>query len=240
MTQHTDDSSCQYGKQLVPRIVGSKIPRQNDHQLWMIFTLAHFKPFHVLVPFIEKNSSLEDSYLNFSFSNRSLMIMKNWEETHECEDKRDEERLRKRIAATSESVAMTNALAVQKTQSRTEDSDDDDTFLPLSKKNPFKDFVVLQAIHVLEQAEWLVSPFHSAKITTSSATSLKKDSPFSKISASQLKLWMTSVKNQERIITQLRQNSSSTHLQPHSKVDINETEGSDSFFNFPSIILPDN
>lgn len=166
--------------------------------------------------------------------------MKNWEETHECEDKRDEERLRKRIAATSESVAMTNALAVQKTQSRTEDSDDDDTFLPLSKKNPFKDFVVLQAIHVLEQAEWLISPFHSAKIMTSSATSLKKDSPFSKISASQLKLWMTSVKNQERIITQLQQNSSSTHLQPHSKVDINETEGSDSFFNFPSIILPDN
>ena len=55
LTQHTDDSSCQYGKQLVPRIVGSKIPRQNDHQLWMFFTLAHFKPFHVSVPFIEKN-----------------------------------------------------------------------------------------------------------------------------------------------------------------------------------------
>ena len=41
---------------------------------------------------------------------RSLSVMKNWEATHECEDKRDEERLRKKAAITSESSEMTKSV----------------------------------------------------------------------------------------------------------------------------------
>ena len=36
--------------------------------------------------------------------------MKNWEATHECEDKCDEERLRKKAAITSESSEMTKSV----------------------------------------------------------------------------------------------------------------------------------
>lgn len=121
LVQHSDDSCSQYGKQLVPRVIGTTIPCQNDKRSWMLFTLAHFKPFHV--SFIDDTSCLEDIFRSYPFSDRSLSIMNNWEEIHKCEDERDHERLRKREAATSECVAMTNTLAHSGCESIVNDTD---------------------------------------------------------------------------------------------------------------------
>ena len=83
--------------------------------------------------------------LTTSFPSQIKACLKNWEETHECEDKCDEERLRKKIALTSESVAMTNGLAHtdQQINSNADSSDDEDPSYPVTQKNTFKDFFFL-------------------------------------------------------------------------------------------------
>ena len=217
-------------------MIGSTIPRQYDRQSWMFFTLAHFKPFHFSLPFIEKDSQLHDTYHNFPFSDQSLFIMKNWEETHECEDKRDEERLRKRIALTTESIAMTNGLAHadQQINSNADSSDDEDPSYAVTQKNTFKDFVLLQTIRILEQSQWLIPP-HQVRVTNPSTISddlLKNMSSFPNISPSQLQQWTSSIKNQERSIALIRQNASSSNIT--TKTDIKDTilEAGDSTINF--------
>ena len=151
LIQHTNEIDQRNGKQYVPRIVGSKIPRENTGSEWKLFTLAHFKPFNITHPLIENESTLEKTYDSFCFSERSLLVMKNWEAIHECEDKRDEERLRKRAEMTSESTAMTKSL----NENLPLEIDDPDISIVV-KRTPLKDFHILQAIHVLEESNWLI------------------------------------------------------------------------------------
>lgn len=89
--------------------------------------------------------------------------MRNWEDIHECEDERDNERLRKKASLTTESLAMTNAL------NQTSDKlQDDDISLPSATHNfACKDFLVLQTIHVLEQSQWLSSSKNWAPLSSS-------------------------------------------------------------------------
>ena len=54
--------------------------------------------------------TVEDHYDSFQFSNRSRAIMQNWEDIHECEDERDDKRLQKKAALTTESLVMTKAM----------------------------------------------------------------------------------------------------------------------------------
>ena len=44
LVQHTDKALGQNGKQYVPRVIGSNIPREHTGEQWMLFTLAHFRP----------------------------------------------------------------------------------------------------------------------------------------------------------------------------------------------------
>ena len=78
--------------------------------------------------------------------------MKNWEATHECEDKCDEERLCKRAAITSESSEMTKSVNhLSNLDSKFTD------IISLLKQTSCKDFIVLQTIQILEQSRWLMS-----------------------------------------------------------------------------------
>ena len=113
----------------------------------------------------------------------------------------------------TESVAMTNGLAHanQRNDSNADESDDEDASYPLTKKDAFKDFLLLQVIRVLEQSQWLIPP-HQVHITipsTISHDSLKNISSFPNISPSQLQQWTSSINNQERSIALIRQNTSS-------------------------------
>ena len=73
--------------------------------------LAHFKPFSPEIPLIEKNKLIESTFNDFAFSEKSKLIMKNWEAIYECEDERDADRLHKRAALAKESQALTQSMA---------------------------------------------------------------------------------------------------------------------------------
>ena len=230
LIQRMNDNCPENGKQYVPRIIGAHIPREANNIQWKIFTLAHFKPFDAEHPLLKHGDSIEDTFHSFPFSTRSRMTMKNWEDVHECEDKRDEDRLRKRMALTAESLAMTKT--VNETSMKL-DLDDTDIILPFTQ-TARKDFVVLQAIHVLEQSHWLTSPFHH----TSTSNSLPSHhASFPIPSASQLKAWMKSLKQQEKIIAHSRQNGNSSCDSSALKTETIKDAIND-FNAFPSFPIP--
>ena len=77
----------------MPRVVGASIPRSTSRTHWMLFALAHFKPFdcdHPLLPNTSLNM-IENIFNNYLFSPRSRLVMKQWEAVHECQDERDAE-----------------------------------------------------------------------------------------------------------------------------------------------------
>ena len=230
LIQHTDENCSEHGKQYVPRIIGTNIPREDNILEWKIFTLAHFKPFDAAHPLIEKGCSIEDTFESYTFSSRSHLIMKNWEDIHECEDKRDEERLRKRMALTAESLAMTKT--VNDTSSKAE-SDDRDFISPLTNTAQ-KDFVILQVLHILEQSQWLTSPHHPPQLNPDAllppSISLPMPSP------PQLKVWMKSMKDQEKKIAETRQNGNASIDSSFINFnDIKNTEYQSDSFYLPSI-----
>ena len=131
---------------------------------------------------------------------------------------------------------MTNGLAHadQQINSNAGSSNDEDPSYPVTQKNTFKDFVLLQTIHILEQSQWLIPP-HQVRVTNPSTISddlLKNMSSFPNISPSQLQQWTSSIKNQEQYIALIRQNASSSNIA--TKTDVKDTilEAGDSTINF--------
>ena len=215
LLQHTNDLTGQTGKQFVPRIIGSNIPRKHSDKQWMIFTLAHFKPFDHCHPLIDRESSIEETYRSFSFSQRSQTIMQNWEDIHECEDERDKERMRKRSAITAESLAMSDT--INRTFPNIDHNDVD--IILNSKKIAHKDFIVLQTIHALEQSQWLTSLNFRDHTTITKSYVPSYPTP----STQQFKEWKNSVKIQENIIARRRQTGDVLqHLQQNSVIEKTE------------------
>lgn len=68
LLQHTNDNSGETGKQYVPRVIGSNIPREHTGKRWKLFALAHFKPFDDMHPLLEKKVSIDECYENYHFS----------------------------------------------------------------------------------------------------------------------------------------------------------------------------
>ena len=68
------------------------IPRHGSTH-YNLFLLAHFKPFSKECPLWDKELGVNKTFDQFHFSNTAQEIMHNWEAIHECEDKRDAERL---------------------------------------------------------------------------------------------------------------------------------------------------
>ena len=221
LVEHTNEECGQTGKQFVPRIIGATIPREKTGLQWKIFILAHFKPFSFSDPLIRNGETIKNAFDNFEFSSRSQQIMKNWEDTHECEDKRDEERLRKRAALTTESIAMTNSLLLNQSDPTTEAVEDEIYPQALHKKSARNDFIVLQTIQVLQQSQWLLSPQFYSKSTCEIPTS---NEFLTEISSEQLKNWIKSIKQQELILAQKRQNFQSTNIGALKNNTVDDTE----------------
>ena len=105
-----------------------------------------------------------------------------------------------------------------------------------SNKSAYKDFVVLQSIRLLEQAEWLSPPLSSPNKKTSDSVFPNKNYLFPTITPSQIRLWMASVKSQEHALTQMHQNSSTPQLLFKDTVHETEHCNSDNFYSLPSIV----
>ena len=110
LVEHTNEERGECHSHLVPRVVGSYIPREKTGRRWQLFVLAHFMPFSHTDPFITGVDTLEQVFKKFELSAHGLFVTNNWEAVHECQDERDSECLRKRAALTAESLAMTKAL----------------------------------------------------------------------------------------------------------------------------------
>ena len=88
IVEHTNIDLGHGSQILVPRVVGLSIPRPQASS-FHLFMLAHFKPFSPELPLIKNNKSIESTFNDFAFSEKSKLIMKNWEAIYECEDERD-------------------------------------------------------------------------------------------------------------------------------------------------------
>jgi hypothetical protein len=160
----------------------------------MVFTLTHFKAFDYGQPLIEKEFTIENTYVQFQFSERSQVIMQNWEDIHECEDECDHERMRKKASVTAESLAMNDTI----NQTFLEDDIHDGDVVLKPTQISGKDFVVLQTIHILEQSQWLVASKVCKEKTTVPSMLFNFPTP----TTQQLKEWMNSIKHQEQVIAQ--------------------------------------
>ena len=135
--EHTNEEHGDCNTRLIPRVIGSFIPRKNTGRVWKLFALAHFKLFGPSNPFVMSGSCIDDTYDKFAFSEQSKYVMNNWEDTHACEDQQDAERLRKRVALIVESFVMTKTL----NRSLCDLEIDDIDVLPGKKTSAEQDFV---------------------------------------------------------------------------------------------------
>ena len=153
LVEHTNDERGDGNSPMIPRIVGSHIPREKSGCRWELFALAHFKPFGLSVPLVNPGMTVEQTYKNFKFSPRSHFVMNNWEAVHECQDERDAERLRKRAALTSQSMAMTHAI-----NNTMNPADPDEVDIsPTVSRSTEAEFKIMQTIRTLEQSQCVMN-----------------------------------------------------------------------------------
>jgi hypothetical protein len=219
LVKHTNEKRGECRTRLVPRVVGSYIPHEKTGRQWQLFVLAHFKPFSYSAPLLADNETLEDAFKNFAFSHQSLFRMNNWESVHECQDEHDAERLRKRTALTTESMAMTQALSNILYPTDPEEVD----IVPGRKTSLKTEFDVQQVVRLLEQSQWITCS-HQCTDVPSHVTSTSKVTDLPEPAPQLLKKWKLAIKEQECIVTHNRQNAQEKSELHFPSNDIAETE----------------
>ena len=205
LVEHVDDLRGDMNRVLVPRVIGTSIPRSNNKQAWMLFTLSHFKPFNCDVPLIQENEDTEEVFDSYQFSDYSRSIMLNWEAIHECEDERDADQLRK------QAQHMSNRHPAQPDSRPIVD----DTFDLACQNHTNKsrrsqeDFRVQQMLLLLQQAGWLKHTDHSVAPCIKEASQAKKtvrDEVLALlgITKERLALWKKEIASQELSIATAR------------------------------------
>ncbi|KAG9310750.1 hypothetical protein JVU11DRAFT_9357 [Chiua virens] len=165
LLEHTNESRGDVARELVPRIVGTSIPRSTHKRVWALFMLAHFKPFSCDTPLFAENDIPEEMLEAFKFSDASLIVMKNWEAVHECEDERDADRLRKqtqRTAASSVRDKNTQKGPLMPNGPGDEGDEIQDILNQCSRAGR-EEFAINQAILLYREAKWLSSESNLAQ-----------------------------------------------------------------------------
>jgi len=164
--------------------------------------LAHFKPFSSEFPLIEKNKTVQSTFNDFSFSEKSRLVMKNWEAIYACKDERDADRLHKRAALAKESQALTCSMAF---------GNDDDLIDVSSKQMTAKKYFEVNSILLrLLESNWLKKvEEYSVPMQT------EKDKPLEipDLTKSLLQTWKNEMKSQEEVILRRQRNAQDTSNQ---------------------------
>ena len=184
------------------------IPRETS-AIWPLFALAHFKPFSITRPLTPDGKSYEDVFQTYSFSDRSLEIIKNWNAIYECEDERDAERLRKRTVVTRESATMSASVGLPEIDvENVENTSSENTS---SEKN----FRIQQAVLAMQQSNWLtvLPKINNIHTTVNDLGAMHHDDNLPDITQTLLKHWKTETKKQEQIILNQRRNALSPEQQ---------------------------
>jgi len=169
-------------EEFVPSVVGCSIPQPSAGLSYMIFVLAHFKPFGALCPLIPKNETFETVFKKYSLTEAAQTVIMNWDATNECEDARDAEHMRKAAQMTNESQALTNSLFLHNSSMPIIDDNINDS--SLSKA----DFAVNQHLLLLQQSNWFKTPSHQP---------LQPSCHLPNVTDALLKYWEADLKNQE-------------------------------------------
>jgi hypothetical protein len=218
LLEHANKDLNECYSKLVPRVVGCSIPQEKTGQLWKFFVLVHFMPFGVHCPLLTNGHSIEDTFNNFTPSTASHIVMKNWEDIHECEDEHDGERLRKRATLTAESLAVTHAVSNSVIGLHADEID----VASSSTINSQTTFAVLQAVCSLKCSRWLMS-INLSSPTLKQVSSIPSQLNIPEPTTSQIKSWLQNVKIQEKNIAQSRQISQDSMQIEHSN-SISNTE----------------
>lgn len=109
LVQFCDENASIFGKTVIPRVLGSAIPRSSDEDDHARFMLAHFRPFSIRTQF-DLETDVVFQHKAYEYAPQHAEIISNWDAIHECEDERDKERLKKRGVTTRELQDMSDAL----------------------------------------------------------------------------------------------------------------------------------
>ncbi|KAG8929439.1 hypothetical protein FRC01_004338 [Tulasnella sp. 417] len=159
LIQHTEETNRYPSTELIPRVIGSSIPRRGSHR-HALFMIAHFVPFSSQHPLFPPNRqvAVTDYFNAYPFHPTHQRIMNNWNEVHECEDERDAERLRKREAVTREHRLLQKAIVGCEDDEMIDFSNADPESAELSKS----DAAMLATLTKLKEADWFARPSPSA------------------------------------------------------------------------------
>ena len=202
LIEHTDYSCGDGINEYVPRIVGCSIPRKTNGDAWALFALAHFKPFTASIPVLCPEDDIMAIFNTYSFSEHASKVIQNWDATHECEDERDAEHLRKQAQLTANGV---NKVSIPNTR-----NDDNDNDIALgSTRNARQNFKINQYILLLQQANWLQSSSTVGQENGSNAQASTSENHFviNHVTPKMLKEWSSEIKQQENQVALSRRNA---------------------------------
>lgn len=94
--EHTSLTQARFMTKTMPRVIAHKILHLDD-PCYETFMLMHFKPFNLDRLLLTSLISVHDKFITYDFSPCARTCMSNWEALHECEDKRDTERMKKTL-----------------------------------------------------------------------------------------------------------------------------------------------
>ena len=210
LVQHASEVRGEATNLLVPRVVGMSIPRKSD-KAYHMFALVHFIPFDIDDPLLRRGQTATEVFKTAEFSPRHTQILDNWEAIHECQDERDAEHMRKRTELARESRAMTRALH----GSIEEGNETEIDMVKVTGRKP-RDLQGEALLDTMRQCHWIRKSGHEGVQVAVVKNELQCPEP----TTSQLKMWATSIKQQENETAARRRNAGNVTEQ----VEVNRTE----------------
>jgi hypothetical protein len=210
LVEHMNELRGEGSDLLVPRVMGMSIPRKSDKG-YQMFALAHFIPFDIDNPLLKPGQTVDEIFNSGGFSPRHSQILDNWEAIHECQDERDADRMQKRTEQAKESRAMTRAL-----HGSIENGDETHVDVTGTGSRKARDMQAELLIDAMRQCHWIKGGEQKPTQNPVRENELQCPEP----TASQLKMWLASIKQQESEVMARRRNASNVTEQ----VEVNGTE----------------
>jgi hypothetical protein len=235
LLKHTNAEQGEGHHALVPRVVRMNVPCKKSELEWALFTLSHFKPFSPSCPLISPGETLLEAYGGQKFDEFATWVMNNWEAVHECEDERDAERLRRRVALAAKSRHITLTM-LTKGLSGSDPSGECDTIEVTScQKRPHRELQMERSIALLHMAGWMAP--ETMFQTATSDPNVDSVSILYEIDEVTLKVWKKAVQTQAKFMAQTRQNALNPEEQSAILLREDERENGDQFNMVPQSYL---
>lgn len=188
---------------MVPRILGTKIPRQSAGDSYYTFMLAHFFPWNGVERVMDRETTYETAFKSMEPLSRHREIIDNWEAMYECEDARERERRKQQDSVKRESKLMNNLIAT---------GDMDCVSIYEAQNMQGKDAELSRVLDVLRQSNFLTNP-HSPACEQTTLPIFPSVVVSAAITTAQRKSWESRIKQDNEQVTVRRRNQGDTQNQ---------------------------